>query len=804
MSSSIEIKKGQLRKRPYCRPLLALFFFLFSPNLWMAFIPVIVSYSCTPQKRVEDPTLAAVSSQPGEQSSDKLRTDGLQYFQRGAFDQAISKLEDAERLYGKEKNHKEQCDTLIQISQAYQSIGQFENALESSKAAIEVAKDSGDPIRVARALNLTGSIYLGVDQTNEAYRYLDESLKMSRNLEDSKLTASILNNLGNFYTNGKKYDEAYAAYMESVMLSESTGSRQLRGIALTNAATAAMRNGQYETSKSLLDEALVQTRSLEDSRNKAYGLINIGLAYQSLLPYFPGSNNLLLRQSAESFNEAADVAKTIDDNLALSYALGYLGNLYENGQQYQDAQQLTRMAIFKAQEISANEALFRWQWQAGRILNSLDEIDDAISQYRSSLYTLQSIRQERSGCYGRHHANIRESTAQVSYELADLLLKRSASIKTPDKYKPYLVEAREVVELQKIYELRNYYQDDCVDAARSGITKLDEVSKTAVIVYPIVLKDRIEVLFTLPDGLKRFSVKVTKESLAQEVKMFRSLLEKRTTREFLPHAQTLYDWLIRPMESDLDSGTIDTMVFVPDGPLRTIPMAALHDGNQFLIEKYALAITPGLDLTDPKPIAAEIRKALIFGLTQSVQGYPSLPYISSELQTIQKFYDSKLLLNQDFLLSNIEKYLHDEQYTILHIASHAQFGNEVDKTFLLTFDEKLSMDNLNQYIGLLQFRDNPLEILTLSACETAAGDDLAALGLAGIAIKAGARSALATLWHINDLASSILVGEFYRQLQGPATTRAKALQRAQLRLFGDRRFQHPGYWSPFLLISNWL
>lgn len=804
MSLSIEIKKRQLRKRQYTRPLLVLLFFLFSPSLWMTCILVILSYGCTPQKRVEDQTLASISSQPSEQSSKKLLTEGIQYFQRGAFDQAISKFEDAVRLYGKEKNLKKQCETLIQLSQAYQSIGQFENALESSKAAIEVAKDSGDQIRVALALNLTGSIYLGVGQTNEAYRYLDESLKMSRNLGVPKLTASILNNLGNFYTNGKKYNEAYDAYMESVMLSESIGNRQLRGIALTNAATATMRNGQYEKSKSLLYEALVQTRSLEDSHIKAYGLINIGLAYQTLFPYFPESKNLLLRLASEMFNEAADVAEIIDDNLALSYAFGYLGNLYENGQRYQEAQHLTRMAIFKAQEISAGEALFRWQWQAGRILKSLDKIDNAISHYRSTLYTLQSIRLETSGCYGRYHSTIRESTAQVSFELADLLLKRAASIKEPDKYKPYLVEAREVVELQKIYELRNYYQDDCVDAARLGITKLDEVSKAAVIVYPIVLKDRTEVLFTLPDGLKRFTVKVRKETLAQEVKTFRKMLEKRTTREFLPHAQKLYDWLIRPMESDLDSSTIDTMVFVPDGPLRTIPMAALHDGNQFLIEKYALAITPSLDLTDPKPIAAEIRKALIFALTKSVQGFPSMPYISSELRTIQNLYASKLLLNQDFLISNIEKYLHDEQYTILHIASHAQFGNEVDKTFLLTFDEKLSIDNLNRYIGLLQFRDNPLEILTLSACETAAGDDLAALGLAGIAIKAGARSALATLWHINDLASSILVGEFYRQLQGPTTTRAKALQRAQLRLFGDRRFQHPGYWSPFLLISNWL
>ena len=368
----------------------------------------------------------------------------------------------------------------------------------------------------------------------------------------------------------------------------------------------------------------------------------------------------------------------------------------------------------------------------------------------------------------------------------------------------FLLRPVKFVELQKIYELRNYYKDDCVDAARLGITKLDEVSKTAVVIYPIVLKDRIEVIFTLPDGLKRFSIKVRKEILTQEIILFRKLLEKRTTMEFLPHAQKLYDWFIRPMESELDSKIIDTMVFVPDGPFRTIPMAALHDGNQYLIEKYSLAVTPGLDLTDPKPIAIEIRKALIFALTQSVQGFPALPYISSELQTIQGLYTSKLLLNQDFIASNIEKALSDEQFTILHIASHAQFENDVDKTFLLSFDEQLTIDNLDQYLGPLQFRECPLELLTLSACETAAGDDLAALGLAGIAIKAGARSALATLWYINDIASSILVGEFYNQLQNPTQTKAKALQRAQLKLFNDQRFQHPGYWSAFLIISNWL
>jgi len=368
----------------------------------------------------------------------------------------------------------------------------------------------------------------------------------------------------------------------------------------------------------------------------------------------------------------------------------------------------------------------------------------------------------------------------------------------------YLAEAREVIEVQRIYELRNYYKDDCVDAARSGLTKLDEVSKTSAIIYPIVLEDRIEILYTTPQGLKRIYVNVSKETLTQEVTKFRKMLEKRTTREFLPHSQRLYDWLIRPMEPDLNKGSIDTLVFVPDGPLRTIPMAALQDGYQFLIEKYAIAITPGLELTDPKPISEENRKVIIFALTQSTQGYPPLPYISSELQTIEKFYESTMLINQKFLVSNIEETLKNEDYAILHIASHAQFENELDKTFLLTFDGKLTIDSLNQYIGLLQFRDNPLELLTLSACETAAGDELAALGLAGIAVKAGARSALATLWHINDLASSVLVSEFYQQLQTPNMTRAEALQQAKLKLLNDRRFQHPGYWSPFLLIGSWL
>jgi CHAT domain-containing protein len=235
-----------------------------------------------------------------------------------------------------------------------------------------------------------------------------------------------------------------------------------------------------------------------------------------------------------------------------------------------------------------------------------------------------------------------------------------------------------------------------------------------------------------------------------------------------------------------------------------IPMAALHDGTQFLISKYAVATTPGLDLTDPRPLRREDTKMLAAGLTESVQGFSALPHVASELQAVQHLYGGRLLLNNSFLTANVEKESKEQPLSIVHIASHGYFSGEVEKSFLLTFDDKLTMDRLTQVVEPFRFRERPLELLTLSACETAAGDERAALGLAGVAIKAGARSALATLWTVNDEASAVLVTEFYQQLHGTSASRAIALQRAQKKLLADRRYQHPMYWSAFLLLNNWL
>ena len=748
-------------------------------------------------------TLAATLS--AEPSAAQPHMDqALKSFQRGDFEQAVLSWTEAARLYEAEQKPKEQSSALIYLAQSYQALGQYKEALKNLESSLTLAEKVGDRTQIAVAMGALGNVYIATGPGETALKYLNEGLRIAREVNNEDLSAIILNNLGNLLTAQKKYPEAIAVYTESASLAKSRNNPLLVTRALINAATASMQNKQDKEAKALLDTALDQIRVLEPSHDKAQGLITIGLAYDDLRLRFPDSKEPLLLLAHETLSEAGTLADSMGDRRTSSYAWGSLGKLYEDERRYQEALQLTRRATFAAQQINAPESLYRWEWQTGRLLTQIGTLDDAIGAYRRAVRTLQSIRPELSVSYGAAQTSFRETMGPVYFELVDLLLKRAASLQDRDQIGPYLVEARETVELFKAAELRDYFRDDCVDTALSKVTKLDVVANTTVIIYPILLPNRTELLVSLPTGLKRLLVPVGAETITQEVRQFRRRLEKRTTREYLPHAQKLYDWLIRPLEPDLAAFPIDTVVFVPDGALRTIPMAALHDGKQFLVAKYAIGITPSLNLTDPRPINREGMKVLAVGVTEAVQGFPALPNVSGELQALHTLLGSTTLVDKEFLAANLEKKLKDEQFTIVHVASHGEFGNEVDKTFLLTFDDKLSLDRLNQMVGVFRFRDDPLELLTLSACDTAAGDDRAALGLAGMAIKAGARSALATLWNINDEASVGLVVDFYSEIKDASISRATALQRAQLKMLENPRYEHPGFWSPFLLINNWL
>ncbi|PON13630.1 hypothetical protein C2W62_33360 [Candidatus Entotheonella serta] len=351
-------------------------------------------------------------------------------------------------------------------------------------------------------------------------------------------------------------------------------------------------------------------------------------------PNLPTADTDLLRQAAEMLQRAAVVAERLPDARGASYAWGHLGHLYEEAQRYREALRLTRRAVFAAQQPHTPEALYQWQWQTGRVLRALGRRDEAITAYAQAIRTVQAMRDALPCTYGRDRTVFCTTLGPVYFELADLLLQRAATASGTSAAQVDLQRARRTMEQYKVAELRDYWRDGCVGAAQLAPVSLDVVSREAVVIYPIALPDRLELLVGFAGTLKRFAVPVPADKLERLSRGFRRFVQQgRPAYKRL--ARTLYDWLIRPFEAELEAHAIETLVFVPDGSLRTVPFAALYDGQRFLIHKYALAMTPGLQLTDPHPLERDSLRVLTAGTSQSpAPGLSALPYVEQELQAL--------------------------------------------------------------------------------------------------------------------------------------------------------------------------
>ncbi len=578
-------------------------------------------------------------------------------------------------------------------------------------------------------------------------------------------------------------DIALGAYAASEELASESGEAEIALFAGANAARLKLESGHPDGVEKQLDSLLASSEGVSDPSTRARVRLHLARSYAKL-----GRG----RRAAKILAGVSHDAQAAGASRLESYALGYLGELYEEEARYEDALALTRRALFAAQSASAADALYRWQWQLARIQRAAGDLEAAIVAYRDAVSTL-GVARELAGA----------GVEPLYVSFVDLLLVRAAGA-DGEVRQSLLAEARNALEDLKAAELRDYFRDACLDAHRKAAP---DTVPGALIVYPILLPDRIELVVSQSGQLTSHVVPVDRETISDEVRAFRRTLEKRTTRQFLRPAHQLYDWLIRPLEPALSSGDVDTLVFVPSGPLRTVPLSALHDGErgEFLIEQIPVAITPGLTLTDPKPIDRGAVRLLAAGISEAVQGYPSLENVPREIEAVHALFGGERLMDEKFVIERFEGKVSERPYGIVHIASHGEFTADVSESFLVAYDGKLSMDRLAGMVATTRFReDQPLELLTLSACQTAAGDERAALGLAGVAVRAGARSALATLWPVNDQASTDLVTEFYTQLENPDVSRAEALQRAQVKLLHLHHYRHPGYWSPFLLINSWL
>jgi CHAT domain-containing protein len=587
-----------------------------------------------------------------------------------------------------------------------------------------------------------------------------------------------------------------------------------------NQGNLEIANGQSESAIKIFDHALWQSPSpvlAAQLRANLMEVIPMESAKQMLaevrgLALSPSYANVVLlirlgklsqrlgdAEAASGFaNSATQAARELHVS-ARSQAAGFAGQLAEEAGDARMALQLTRQALFLAQQTGSPHLLYRWQWQLGRLRQAQGDLAAAVEAFELAMNSVRSIRHDLSIGLWRQGRSYRNTIGPLYYGLADLYLQLAKKTGAT----AHLHRARSVIEAFKSAELEDYFQDDCVNVSTVQEVSLDQVSPGAAIVYIIPLADRTEVLVGDARGLRSTSVPVGAEELTKTVRTFRSNLETRSTNRYLREAQQLYAWLVEPIAGDLEA--IDTLVFVPDGALRTIPMAALHDGKDFLIANFAVAVAPGLTLLDPKPVQRSQISLFINALSQPVQGYPALPFVSNEVDTIESIFPAKKLMDEEFRTEAVETEFNKAPYSIVHIASHGEFSAEVSDSFVLTWDDRLTLDHLERLVRPRRVHGQPVELLTLSACRTAAGDDRAALGLAGVSIKAGARSALATLWYVNDQASADLVTSFYQILsRDNVISKAQALRQAQLAISKKRKYRHPGFWAPFIMIGNWL
>jgi CHAT domain-containing protein len=739
---------------------------------------------------------------PSARAAQSLRAGRLA-LERGRFEEAAAELASAAELFRALGPPRERLEALLQLSQAELALGALDRAEATLAAALPLAASAGSPAQRAATLASAGTLAVARDDPTEARRLLADAAARALEAGELALAATAELNLGALEAVHGDPDQAVTALERAAKRAGDAGDPALAARALANAARVLSDGGTVERAFEQAGQAQERASELPDGHAKAAVLVHLAATWRALETRAPTRRGAIRARSQLALALALEAARAAGDIRSESEALGYLGALYEAEGRNEEALALTRAALLVAGSLDAPESAYRWQWQSARLLAATGRTEEASGAYQAAIETLGRL-DPGTLSSRRRGSSFAADIAPVYRGLVDLLLRRAALAEAADEAGALRERARDLMEHSKAAELRDYFRDDCVDAMRAKVKRVDEVSHSAVIVYPIVLDDRLEILLLPPGGaLRQFTVQVSRETLEGELRALRRLLLRRTTREYAGPARRLYAWLVAPWQDVPTAVGADTLVFVPDGLLRTVPMAALHDGERFLVERFALAVTPGLELTDPRRLETASANVLIGGVSQSVDGFPALDHVPAELASVQETLGGKVLLDSAFRRGAIEAALAEDRARIVHVATHGEFEDDADQSFLVAWDGRVSGDDLASYIGFLRFREEPLELLTLSACETARGER-AALGLLGIAVRSGARSALGSLWQVSDDSTTRLMGEFYRAVAHEGLTRAQALRHAQLALLREPGWSHPLHWSAFVLINGWL
>jgi CHAT domain-containing protein len=618
---------------------------------------------------------------------------------------------------------------------------------------------------------------------------------------------------------------------------------------------------KWETDKTRLDQQLEQLETLlslekNGTSNPIWGIIHLNIAghltHHRLFDALHRTDHNRMRRIHQHLQKAQQI---LDETAyrPRSQAAGVLALLYETNERYDEALKLNRQAITLAKKASAQDQLILHEWQMGRLYEKSRQQKAAIDSYRRATSHVASIRQDIPVVYQDGKSSFNELLSPLYQQSIDLLLQETAAIEDADQKQALFSEVHQLLEQVKQTELEDFLRDRCIKRD-DKMFSLDQIEAEAAVLYPILLTGRFEWLVLINGQWQQISIAQSSDALSQRIEKMTAAIRRGIDHFF--HREELYRLLFGPLEAILQDNNIKTLVYVPDGAMRLLPLGMLYDngGHKHLIERYAIVTSPGLSLLGARTKLRKKTNSLLAGLSEPaietlahlppavLRGFMEtakktelnqiatmrsfgdydtaqenktrltnesaamlhLPQLAAEINQLKETLSNQplSLLNENFTLSNFQAKLERKQYDIVHIASHAYFDSNAQDSFIMTYDEPMALDRLETVLGGKK-QGSAINLLTLSACETAEGNDSAPMGFSGAALKAHAQTVLGSLWKVDDAATAELMNIFYQQLINNRTSKANALQTAQKELIQSAKWSNPYYWAPFILVGHW-
>ncbi|MEA5573019.1 CHAT domain-containing protein [Calothrix sp. UHCC 0171] len=619
----------------------------------------------------------------------------------------------------------------------------------------------------------------------------------------------------------KSYGDAAIKYQQVLAATPSSPSTHLQ--TQVNYLSLLVKTGEFSTAQEFWQK--IKLSELPNSRQSVYAHINIAKNLACIAQNFPN------QQQEENFTNSIDNllisaienANQLHDTRALAYAIGNRAGFYEylatqqrNSPYLQTSQKLTQKALLLTQSITAPDIAYQWEWQMGRIFAAQGNNKEAVKYYKAAVESLNIVRSDLLSINSDVQFSYRDNVEPVYRGLVDLLLRFPAQASNDN-----LTQAIENIDALQLAELQNFLKCNLGQllpiSRKTNNNPNKNIDTNTAFIYPIILEDRLEVIYKLPgERLEHHTQQIKRREVQQTIQHLRSAIFSRNVSKIREKSQELYSWLIAPLEPYLQQQAdiktnIKSLVFTLDGELRNIPMGLLYDKtkNEYLVQKdYAIALLPNSQLFNLNPQTTGKFRVLAAGISEKQENIAETTGIFNqlnidELQQIAKLVPSKLLINEQFTQDNLSKQMRTGEFSVVHIATHGNFSSNPEETYLLAYKQLIKARDLDNLLRNNQVNSNTIKLLVLSACKTAEGDNRAVLGFAGLALRAGANSTLSTLWQVNDDSASKLMVQFYTELKKSGVSKAEALHRAQKALMAQPEYQNPYFWAAYTLVGNW-